>query len=398
MAPSEYQQAQKIIYLISRYNDGTIDFAELQELNVWRKSSDHNEALFQQIIDPEQQAKAVEEMLSYDTEGSLERIKLIMQQETEQKQIRTMYWKRILVAAISLSLIGTLCYKYFPHKTINNKTAAIAHPVYIPAGSNKAILTLSNGTKINLNDSQTGTIAQQSGATIQKKTGGLIAYASSQNGTDTATVYNLIETPRGGQYRLVLPDGTRVWLNAASSLKYPTRFTGKLREVMLTGEGYFEVIHNAKQPFIVKTNTQAIKDIGTSFNVNSYSDEPHSITTLVEGSIQLAAEKKKVILKPGQQASNISGSIKVSDADIETATAWKNNQIAFHHADIQNVLRQIARWYNLKIEYQGKIPNIIISGGVSRQADLSAVLKMLQLSEVHFIQQDHKLIILNQDH
>jgi transmembrane sensor len=105
MAPSEYQQAQKIIYLISRYNDGTIDFAELQELNVWRKSSDHNEALFQQIIDPEQQAKAVEEMLSYDTEGSLERIKLIMQQETEQKQIRTMYWKRILVAAISLSLI-----------------------------------------------------------------------------------------------------------------------------------------------------------------------------------------------------------------------------------------------------------------------------------------------------
>jgi transmembrane sensor len=398
MAPSEFSQAQQITYLISRYIDGAIDFAELQELDHWRISSAANEKLFQQLIDPTQQEKAIQRLQSYDTKSSLEKLKRIMQQETEQKQIRKFYLKRILVAAISLSLIGTFCYQYFYHKKPQNTLAINPRPTYIPAGTNKAILILANGQKIDLDDSKAGTIAQQSGAIIQKKNGGLITYVPSQNTADTTTAYNLIETPRGGQYRLQLPDGTQVWLNAASSLKYPSNFKGKQRAVTLTGEGYFEVVHNDKQPFIVTANSQTITDIGTSFNVNTYADEPHNTTTLIEGSILLAAENKNVILKPGQQAIGGSRGIIVSSADLRMATAWKAGQFRFHKTDIKNVLRQVSRWYNIEIVYQGTAPNITISGGISRQEDLSAVLEILQLSEVHFIQQDHKLIILNQDH
>jgi ferric-dicitrate binding protein FerR (iron transport regulator) len=398
MAQPDFQQARRIIYLITRFIDGSIDFAELQELDSWRKEKPRHEALFQKSIDREKLAKAIEEMQGYDTEGSLEQLMQKIKKQEAKRQVVTRLWQKLLVAAISLSLIGTFCYQYFYHKSPQNTLAINPHPNFIPSGSNKAILTLANGQKIDLDDSKAGTIARQSGAIIQKKNGGLITYVPSRNTTDTTTSYNLIETPRGGQYRLQLPDGTKVWLNAASSLKFPSNFKRKQRIVTLTGEGYFEVVHNAKQPFIVKTNSETITDIGTTFNVNTYIDEPHNTTTLIEGSILLAAENKKAVLKPGQQAIVGSRNITISQGDLRIATAWKDGQFRFHKTDIRNVLRQVSRWYNISIEYQGAAPDITISGGISRQEDLSAVLKILQLSEVHFIQQDHKLIILNQDH
>ncbi len=393
MEEPDFPEAQRIIYLISRYIDGAIDFAELQELDQWRKDAGNNEALFQQLIDPNQQGKAIRRMQSYDSKASLEKIRTNIQIDAKRKQSQTINWKKLLVAASSLLFIGLLGYVYFHHKN-NELIVAEKQPSdFIPGGTNKAMLTLANGQKISLDDSHNGTIARQSGASIQKKTGGLIAYVPSRNTVDTNTTYNLMETPRGGQYKLELPDGTKVWLNAASSLKYPTSFKGKQRVVTLTGEGYFEVVHNANQPFIVRTATQTIRDIGTAFNVNAYADEPHSATTLVEGSIQLTAGNKTVVLRPGQQAMSQSNIIKVSAADIETATAWKNGQLAFHRTDIQNVLRQISRWYDVDIEYKGKVPGFSISGDVSRDADLSAMLKILQLYDVHFTQQEHKLII-----
>ncbi len=397
MVPSEFSQAQRTTYLISRYVYGAIDFAELQELDHWRKIDKKNELLFQQLTDPDQQTQAIQRMQRYDSKASLEKTKQTILLASRQKSIRIINWKKLLVAAVSLLAIGVFFFEYQYRQKSNQIAVTIQQPNFVPGGTNKAILTLANGTKINLDDSHNGTIAQQSGSVIKKSNGGLIAYlpAPISNNTNTITEYNLIETPRGGQYRVVLSDGTKVWLNAASSLKYPSAFKGRQREVTLTGEGYFEVVHNARQPFIVKTANQSIKDIGTSFNVNTYTDEPHSTTTLVDGAIQLVTGDKKILLKPGQQAINQANHIKIADADIETATAWKNGQLAFHHSDIQSVLRQISRWYNIDIEYQGKVPAITISGGVSRTADLSAILKMLQLSEVHFSQQGRKLIIKN---
>jgi ferric-dicitrate binding protein FerR (iron transport regulator) len=393
MAP--FSKAQRTTYLISRYVDGAIDFAELKELDHWRKSDKKNEALFQATINLDQQAQAIQRMQGYNSKASLEKIKLTIQQNTHQIKIHKLNWKKLMVAAVSLLVVGILFFEY-QHLEKNNQVATLKpQQNFVPAGTNKATLTLANGKKINLDDSHNGTIAQQSGTLIQKHNGGLIAYlpVAMQDVSDTITEYNTIETPMGGQYRLQLPDGTKVWLNAASSLKYPSSFKGKQRQVTLTGEGYFEVVHNARHPFIVKTATQTIQDIGTVFNVNAYRDEPNSTTTLVEGAIQLVTGNKKIILKPGQHAINQSNNIKVADADVETATAWKNGQLAFHHSDLQNVLRQISRWYNVEIAYQGKVPAITISGGVSRTADLSAILKMLQLSEVHFSQQGRKLII-----
>jgi transmembrane sensor len=395
MAPMDFSKAQRIIYLISRYIEGGIDFGELQELGNWRKEKPGNEVLFQELTDKAEQDIAVEELMAYDTEGSLQKIKQIMRQEAHARKTTYGLWWRVLAAASVIIVIGTIFFLYNKRESVNNNASLTPHPIYIAAGTNKAILTLANGKKIAIDNKGSGVVATQGNTRIRKTANGKIVYQVAGAEKDiAATGYNTIETPMGGQYKVQLPDGTNVWLNAASSLRYPTTFTGKQRLVTLTGEAYFEVVHNKTHPFIVKTATQDVTDIGTHFNINSYTDEPHTATTLLEGAVSVSADGKQQTLSPGQQSINTSGSLKISQADINIATAWKDGQLAFHHTDIQNVLRQISRWYNISIEYRGVAPDITISGGISRQEDLSAILKILQLSEVHFIQQGRKLIII----
>jgi transmembrane sensor len=397
MAQPDFPEAQRVIYLISRYIDGGIDFAELQELNNWRKAKPINEKLFQESINPEKHDQAVKEMQEYDTETSYNKVKQIIHSNTKQDKAIATLWRKVLIAASTAVLIGILAFLYFRNQTAHVTTVYKSEPQYIAAGTNKAKLTLANGEQINLDDSGNGIIAQQVSSRIQKITGGLISYKVGKATNDIAKpiAQNCIETPRGGQYQVVLSDGTKVWLNAISSLRYPVKFSGKERVVMLSGEAYFEVAHHAKFPFIVKTSTQVVKDIGTHFNINSYIDEQHTTTTLLEGAVQVSIANKKVLLKPGQQSLSRSDNLSVSAADVRTATAWKDGQLSFHRTDIKNVLRQISRWYDIEIQYEGKAPDFTITGGFSRQADLSAMLKILQLSDVHFVQQGRKLIILN---
>jgi len=262
-------------------------------------------------------------------------------------------------------------------------------------GGNKATLTLANGSKINLNDVKNGSLTAQPGSQIVKE-GGQLAYNAATNNSGSLQVsYNTLTTPKGGQYQLTLVDGTKVWLNAASSLKFPTAFSGSERIVELTGEGYFEVAHNSKQPFKVKTAGQVVQDIGTQFNVNSYSDEDAAATTLVEGSIKIHDANGQTLIKPGQQylLKTDGRSELKNDVNIDEVTAWKSGMFQFNNADIKTIMRQIGRWYNVDVEYRGSGPVSTYHGRISRNSNASDVLKILELSGINFTIEGRKIIV-----
>jgi len=262
-------------------------------------------------------------------------------------------------------------------------------------GGNKATLTLANGSKINLNDVKNGSLTAQPGSQIVKE-GGQLAYNAATNNSGSPQVsYNTLTTPKGGQYQLTLVDGTKVWLNAASSLKFPTAFSGSERIVELTGEGYFEVAHNSKQPFKVKTAGQVVQDIGTQFNVNSYSDEDAAATTLVEGSIKIHDANGQTLIKPGQQylLKTDGRSELKNDVNIDEVTAWKSGMFQFNNADIKTIMRQIGRWYNVDVEYRGSGPVSTYHGRISRNSNASDVLKILELSGINFTIEGRKIIV-----
>ncbi|SDE04786.1 FecR family protein [Mucilaginibacter pineti] len=291
------------------------------------------------------------------------------------------------------------------------------HQQKISAGGNKAVLILSNGKRINLADAANGAIAAQANFTIKKTKEGMIVYqanAASET-TDPATdqpLFNTITTPDGGQYQVVLPDGSKVWLNAASSIKFPTRFASNERLVELTGEAYFEVVKvlahkekvnkTGKLPFVVLSNRQRIEVLGTRFNVNDYHEENSVKTTLLEGSVKVNALTgddqhaaiNAVMLKPGQQSDLDRSNFKVSAADTAAATAWKNGFFQFDNEDIHVVMRKISRWYNIEVDYQGDMRGKSFSGVISKYTNVTEVLKMLQLTEsVSFTIKGHKITV-----
>jgi transmembrane sensor len=254
----------------------------------------------------------------------------------------------------------------------------------LPPGGNKAVLTLSDGSSIVLDSARNGVLTQQSGAKILKLNNGQLVYNLIHE-KPTGLAYNTLVTPKGGQYEVVLPDGSKVWLNAASSLRYPTAFTGKDREVELKGEAYFEVAKNEEKPFRVRVNDIAVTALGTSFNVMAYPDEPVAKTTLEEGSIKVLRGSKGILLYPGQQARAENNELKlVRGVDMEEVTAWKNGLFKFNGADIETVMRQISRWYNVDIAYEGAKTTNDFSGVISRNTNISNVLKILEYSGVHF--------------
>lgn len=309
--------------------------------------------------------------------------------------IRRMTWLKVAAAVLVFALSGI----YFLNRNKSVRDLSMAknstRQKDVRPGSNKAILTLSNGSKIVLNGAQNGMIARQSNATIVKLTNGQIAYNQTVAG-NAAVEYNTMTTPRGGQYDLVLADGTRVWLNAASSITYPTVFTGNERRVTITGEAYFEVAKNKKMPFKVNVNgREEVEVLGTHFNIMAYDNEPVIKTTLLEGSVKINKDHTLGILKPGQQAVlTPKGQLSIIDeADVDQAVAWKNGQTLFNNEDIRTIMRQISRWYDVDVEYRGEMPARLFTGGISRESNLSEVLKVLELSKIHFTVADSKIIV-----
>lgn len=320
-----------------------------------------------------------------DTEAVRERIhseikKRISNNRNHKLSIFTNPLWRILTAAILFLICCLVFLLIYRNQKTPVELKKIAAEIDVVAGSNKAVLILADGSKVPLQNQSVGLIPQQQGVSIHNNQGELV-YKNVI--PDASPKINTISIPWGGQYRIQLSDGTKVWLNAASTLKYSTSYTGmKERRVELSGEAYFEVAHDKRKPFIVKTNQQEIKVLGTHFNVNAYADEHRTVTTLEEGLIQVKAESKTKVVKPGQAAVSVNSELNVQAANIKTSLAWKNNKMSFENAGVEEVMRQLSRWYNVKIAYEGKIPDDTITGTISRSSNLSAVLKMLEVMQI----------------
>jgi len=299
-------------------------------------------------------------------------------------------WLRLGTAAALMIFLGFGAYVLINKKKQSDPKKGIAktQPTHdaLPGG-NRALLTLANGKTIYLDNAQNGVLAREGSTQINKTRDGQLVYKGGKDGATNGTMpMNTITTPRGGQYQLVLNDGSKVWLNSASSLSFPAVFTGKTREVEITGEAYFEVAKNAAMPFRVKANHTVIEVLGTHFNTMAYNDEAVMKTTLLEGSVEISNNHYTSVLKPGQQASlNQNGEIRVvNDADADESVAWKDGLFQFTDASIQSIMRQAARWYDVEVSYEGQIPVREFTGRISRNVKASELLGMLKYAGVNF--------------
>lgn len=297
-------------------------------------------------------------------------------------------------AALLIMAVGAVAYLVYidrPKKEIVKAEKVTGPPNNdILPGGDKAVLTLGSGDTIALDDAANGTLALQGNIKVLKLNSGQLAYATENKPTEV--VYNKVTTPRGGQYKVQLPDGTKVWLNAASSLRFPTAFNGDERPVEVTGEAYFEVARNPAQPFRVTVNGMEVRVLGTHFNINAYTDEASINTTLVEGSVMVTKNGKQVTIKPGQQARVDEGIYIVPDVDVETLTAWKNGRFSFSNASLESLMRPIARWYDVEVVLDDKITDAYTID-VPRDVPVSKLLRFIERSGgVHFIIEGEKII------
>lgn len=318
----------------------------------------------------------------------------------KQQQGRIVPWRsifRVAAASLFICLAGIGAYLAFRNPVLPAATKGFPEQLKVAGapGVNKAILTLSDGSTVILDDAKNGQVAKQAGAQIAKLANGQLVYNSLKE-KPADIVFNTLTTPRGGQFKLKLPDGSTVWLNAVSSIKYPTAFIGNERKVEITGEAYFEVAHDAEKPFKVSVGEMEVIVLGTHFNINTYNDETTVKTTLLEGSVNLAKAGALVRLKPGQQAqTGNSQAIKVvNNVDIDQVVAWKNGYFSFYKSDLQTVMRQISRWYDVDISYEGKIPERQFGGKIDRNSNITEVLNILEESKVHFKIEERKIIVL----
>jgi len=308
-------------------------------------------------------------------------------------------WAAAAAALIGITIATFVSLDRRPAKSGADLTEKVISDV-LPGG-NKAVLTLAGGQTIILDSVANGSLAVQGNAKITKLANGQLTYTAGGN-PGAQVLYNTMTTPRGGEYKIRLPDGTDVWLNCASSITYPTAFTGKDRSVRITGEAYFEVAKDAFKPFHVKAGDMEVEVLGTHFNINSYSDEESIKTTLLEGSVRVSGDgKESVILRPRQQAvimpsergSSGAGIKIVSNADTQQAVAWKDGLFRFNQADLPTVLRQLSRWYDVTIKYEGTIPASHFKGELQRDLTLAQVTSILSEMEVKFRIEGKTLVV-----
>lgn len=304
--------------------------------------------------------------------------------------------RRIGWAAAIIVVFGTVSILY--NKPAKKPAEQIVQkPVLkndIAPGTNKALLTLGDGSSIAIDEANTGDLASQGNTTIVKLDSGQLAYKV--KGVAREISFNTLTTPRGGQFHLTLPDGSEVWLNSASSIRFPTAFEGQQRRVFITGEAYFEIKPNKSMPFVVEVNEHtSVEVLGTHFNINSYTDETSIKTTLVEGLVKVKSFEKQEFITPGQQIQvGENNSIRlVKNADIEEVLAWKNGIFQFNEADLSSVLRQLSRWYDVDVQYEGDIPKREFGGEIQKNLSLLQVLKILEKNKVNFEIKGKTLIV-----
>lgn len=395
--------------LLQKQAAGSATEAEIQQLQQWLQTLD--EAALRQVM--RDYALLMETQRLQAAAGNPEvwqQIHAALQQQGAFQQlpgaqplphprVRTL-WPRVSVAAAVLLALITGTWWWVNKGAVEPAdTRAMAMVTDKAPAASRATLTLADGRVLTLDSTAGGTLAQQQGADVIKTTGGEIRYQAT-GATAPATAMNTLRTPRGGLFQVTLPDGSRVWLNSASSLQYPTAFTGSRRTVTLTGEAYFEVAADKAKPFLVNTATQQVQVLGTAFNINAYEDEEATRTTLLQGSVQVALHTPVTgstvqKLLPGKQSVATPSGITLAQPDLQQVMAWKEGEFRFSHLKITSIMRQIARWYDVEVEYRGPVPENEFYGVIPRKEYVSQILKALTLTRnVHFIMKGNTIVVM----
>jgi len=403
-------QKARLKRLLHQYFNNIISDADCIELLDYLNSSDSGE--LNELIDTELSAmEEGPEFKGQQSQDVLNRIKsdprfskIATEHEEVQTPIIKFYQKRWLQIAAAVLIFCTAGIIVFNNKNIKtpNKIAKNTKHVIIVPGGNKAILTIAGGKTIVLDSAANGLIAKTGAGKVIKTRSGQIVYKAlpygKSNIADAEVSYNTLSTPKGGEYQVVLPDGTKVWLDAASSITYPTAFTGNERRVKLTGQAYFEVAKNKEKPFYVGINNVQVRVLGTHFNISAYSDDNEITTTLLEGSVQVTKNNTLSLLKPGQQAvvGNNSDKIAVSEANIDDAMAWKNGYFIFNDDNITGIMKKVCRWYNVDVEYRGNYDDQQFGGTFYRSKSITELLNHLQkIGKIHFTISGRRITVMD---
>jgi transmembrane sensor len=400
---------ERLAYLLDCYINKTYSETEKQEF-LFLLLSEESSVILEQLnnkydnapeMGAEMDAETTEVIRYALMAATKDRKKTKLAEKPHRVGFRRRIWIRYASAAAILIVIATGSYflgLHKPQKHLAQANAFQVHDVKAPS-TNNAIITLSNGRQIILDSAGNGTLVTQGNVNLVKLADGKIAYLGSSNNR-SEMAYNTLTNPRGSKViSLTLSDGSQIWLNAESSIRYPTAFAGNERKVEITGEAYFEVAHDEAMPFIVRKGEMETKVLGTHFNVNAYDNEPAIKVTLLEGSVKVSKAGEAVQLVPGQQAQiNTNGKILLNKTvEIDEVVAWKNGQFELNGNTIEPIMRQVARWYDLDIEYKGALPTDNFKGSVSRQENVSELLRILeQTKAVSFSIEGKKIIVMKQ--
>ncbi|NQX39038.1 FecR protein [Pedobacter steynii] len=375
----------------------TLTDAERIELEAWINASADNLAFYRQFTDQQYFQHELKMFQAVDTDHIWELTKSgLVKDETSEITLvpvkRIKLWPRFAIAAAIATIVFGAGLFYYYGNVNRGPVVVSVNKNDVAPGKYGAILTLADGKEINLTNSDNGELAKEAGISINKTADGQVVYqveASSQEKAKRS--YNTLTTAKGETYILTLPDKSKVWMNAASSLTYSTSLNKEgNREVRLSGEAYFEVTKDKRHPFIVKTDRQEVKVLGTHFNINSYKDEPETITTLLEGSVRINGSK---ILKPGEQANlDKKGKLVVSPGNSDVI-AWKEGRFSFKDTELAAVLRQLSRWYNVEVKYPDGIPNMKFTGYIDRSYTLSEALRILKYLNINFKITDRTIVV-----
>ena len=388
------EKAYRVAYLIAGFIRHTLTENEHDELDNWVNESDHNMLLFEDLTDKKNLEANLEWMDKVQTEQSYQ----AMQEKGAFKiPIQKNYSRHIWLAAASVIIVlGVFSvYRNTAIKTGYVQDIVTTDTTSLKTGGNRATLTLTNGKVINLTYAKTGVIENDSGIIVNKTADGELVYVNDSSVKNIAALHTL-STPVGGQYQVTLPDGTKVWLNAASTIKFPPAFIGNERKVIITGEAYFEVAKNERQPFrVLMADSTSVVVTGTHFNINAYQNEKEQQVTLLEGSVTVLNAMNAIKLEPGTQALIKNKQIiKDKVLDAEEITGWKDGLFVFHDAPIESIMMQVERWYDAKIIYKANIKQLF-NATILRKEPLAKVLKLLELNGyVHFKTENNIIYVL----
>ena len=385
--------------LIAKQLQGELDSEQQRALDKWINTAEKNKIVHQGYCSEREIKLKVQQYNQANSEAIYKLVtdKIVFLKLQQKESFTKKLWPAFAAAAAAIIMIVGI--GLYNQRTFPDEVTDLIAQHDIPAGKKLATLILGNGKRIALADAQPGLLVVEAGISITKAENGNLVYRLLPQ-TDLSVgqhhrtlTYNTIEIPRGGEYQIVLADGTHVWLNSATSLKFPTTLVKSAERIVeLNGEGYFKVNHNPRQPFSVKTTNQVVEDLGTEFNINAYADESSTVTTLLDGSLSVNSK----VLVPGQQAVlKKSGNLTVQAADMQEALAWKNGDFVFRNDDFRMVMRKISRWYNVDIIYDASAPkNIPLGGMISRKKTLSLLLNLMeQTGAVHFTRKGRTITV-----